>query len=154
MPLTIRFIIQKNFMDELQFERVEERFDPFEVKDINVYFMPIVRKKYKIKCKVHVYDEQGNQVERESQEIKVFGEGGDGQMFLFPQKIDFKMVKINFLKKEKIFLHNDSENAIYVIICLNEEIVEEVTRSISTLVSTSGYNLNTMANKKVRKQSN
>jgi hypothetical protein len=149
LPLMIRFIIQKNFIDELQFEKIEERFEPFETKEIKVFFMPIIRKKYKIKCKVQVYDEQNNHIEREQQEIKVFGEGGDGQMYIYPQKIDFKMVKINFVKKEKIFLHNVSENSIYVIICMNEEQPEEISKSISTLISTSGYNQQSIPNKKV-----
>lgn len=140
LPVRVRFHVHRSVTDEVKFDQTDQQLRPFETKDVRISFMPIQRKKYKVKCRVEVFDEGGRFVERESQHIKIFGEGGDGQLRLIPQKIDFKMVKINFLKKEKIFLHNLSNNAIYVVICMNEEIVDEVSKSITTFTSTEVNN--------------
>ena len=87
---------------------------------------------------MEVYDAEGRHLDKEDKQVLVFGEGGDGPLELFPKKIDFKMVKINFLKKEKIVLHNPSDKKFYVVFCLNEDIRKQRIKSSSTIVSTSG----------------
>lgn len=138
LEVGLRCKVPKGGSQEIRFVGLERRLAAFEERSVEVEFVPIRRKKYKVKCVMEVYDAEGRHLDKEDKQVLVFGEGGDGPLELFPKKIDFKMVKINFLKKEKIVLHNPSDKKFYVVFCLNEDIRKQRIKSSSTIVSTSG----------------
>lgn len=50
--------------------------------------------------------------------IKVFGEGKDGELSLTPNNIDFGIIMVNFVNTAKFLLHNNSDTTFYVAVKL------------------------------------
>lgn len=50
--------------------------------------------------------------------IKVFGEGKDGDLSLTPNSIDFGIIMVNFINTAKFLLHNNSDTTFYVSVKL------------------------------------
>lgn len=141
LHLKTKIIIPQTYDKEIKFIFDSEYFSPHETKKILVEFNPIKRKNYKIKCRLIVFDENDVELEKKTKDILIFGEGGDAKLELIPKKLDFKMVKINFSKKQKIILHNPSNYSMYVVFSLNHEKKIFNMKSSTTLISTSNGNM-------------
>ena len=99
---SLSLTVPEKYARELSIEPPLLRLAPYEEAEVAFSFAPLRKQRYRIKVAA---DCDGLRVPG----IEVIGEGGDGELELFPPVLDFKIVTVDFVKSGKILLRNPSK---------------------------------------------
>jgi hypothetical protein len=113
VPLSFVIKTPAKFSSEVIFTPSKAILLPNQTDFVSCSLMPLKKKKYHIKVPIDVSSETGV-AETETQQIEVYGEGGDGSLVMKPEVVDFGIIKVNFTKTHKITIYNHSHVTFYL----------------------------------------
>ena len=108
MPVEIAILVPEIYKEEIRFEPDVLNLKGNETKKVKALFVPYKKMHYKFKCPVLLDGLESNY------NIKIFGEGKDGELSIKPDNVDFDIIMVNFVYTKKFTLYNNSDTTFYV----------------------------------------
>ena len=101
-------------LNELFFHPANATLLPNQVEYVTCSFMPLKKKKYRMKVPIEIFGEEETKAPIGQQQVEIYGEGGDGSLVMKPELVDFGIIKVNFHKMEKITIFNHSHVSFFL----------------------------------------
>ena len=95
MPIEIQIKVPEIFEKEIKFEPNCLNLKGNETEIVKALFVPYKKMHYKFKCPILMNDLESDY------NIKIYGEGKDGELSLQPDSVDFGIIMVNFVNTKK-----------------------------------------------------